>query len=215
MLISTQAHFVFIANSKTASTSIEQVLSPHADVVVAGTAQRKHMTLREALAHCAPFTSGADPAQFFKFGVMRDPMDWIGSWFRYRRGNRVDEPLPRHMDFAEFWALQDWNFRRGDGRPHLQGDMFLSGDGRVLADVIIPYHRLEPMLAEICAILGIASALPRKNVSRLKEIGDIPTQLQQGLRDFYAADYALFEQLDKINASGLAALRAGGSFAAP
>ncbi len=212
MLISTQEHFVFIANSKTASTSIEQILAPHADVVMAGTAQRKHMPLRAALAECEPFASGADPARYFKFGVMRDPLDWIGSWFRYRRGNRVDEPLPRHMSFAEFWALQDWNFRRGDGRAHLQRDMFLADDGRVLADVIIPYHRLEPLLGEICAILGIDHALPRRNVSRLKETGDIPASLQRELRDFYEADYALFGQLDEINAGGLAALRAGRGF---
>lgn len=216
MLISTGKRFVFVANTKTASTSIEELLRPHADIVLQGNPQRKHMPLARALRDEAPFANGADPASYFKFGVMRDPLEWIGSWFRYRRGNQVAAPLPPEMDFAAFWQQADWNLRRGDGSRYLQSDLFLDHDGQLLADVIIPYDQLDTMMTILGTALGLPALLPRSNVSALTDTGPLPPELRDEMRTFYASDYALLERLDQINASGLARLRAGlGGFAAP
>jgi len=81
-------------------------------------------------------------------------------------------------------------------------------DGRVLADVIIPYDRVGEMFGEICDALGVAQPLERRNVSRLGDAGDIPAALRAGMREFYAQDYALLARLDEINAAGMARLRA-------
>jgi hypothetical protein len=147
MLIGIERKFVFVANTKTASTSIETALAPVSEIAFKGSPQRKHVSLHAAIeAHPEIFAQpGQWPRFFFKFGVMRDPLDWIGSWFRYRKSNEVDSPLPPEMSFAEFWERQDWNFRRADGRPNLQRDKFCGPQGKVLADVIIPYDRLSPM----------------------------------------------------------------------
>lgn len=226
MLISTVKRFIFVANTKTASTSIEQVLRPHADIVLAGTPRRKHIFLRDALATCAPFVpdpssqteheTGHRPEQYFKFGVMRDPLDWISSWYRYRRGNEVESPLPEGLTLADFWARQDWNIQRADGSRYLQSDAFLAADGTVLADVIIPYHRLNEMFARICGPLGVVATLPHENVSQMKEPGDIAAGLNEEMRAFYATDYALLARLDEINARGMEQLLSGaGTFTRP
>ena len=209
MLIGIERKFVFVANTKTASTSIETALAPVSEIALKGTPQRKHMTLHAAIeAHPEIFTQpGQWPRFFFKFGVMRDPLDWISSWFRYRSSNKVDSPLPAGMSFAEFWEQQDWNFRHADGRPFLQREMFCGPQGRVLADVIIPYPRLGEMFGTVCDGLGVQRPLPRENVSKKREAGPIPETLQRELRAFYAEDYALWERLDTINAAGMAWLR--------
>jgi len=206
MLIGLERKFVFVANTKTASTSVESALGPVSEVVLAETPEQKHMPLHAAIeAHPEIFAQpGQWPRFFFKFGVMRDPLDWIDSWFRYRKSNRVESPLPPQMSFAEFWEQQDWNFRRADGRPYLQRDMFCGPQGKVLADVIIPYHRLPEMFALICDALGVAHALPRKNVSRLRKRAEIPPALEDRLRVHYAEDYALLDGLDRINPGGMA-----------
>jgi len=218
MLISVEKRFLFVANTKTASTSIEQVLRPYAEIRRGGHPERKHTPLARALEiYDFMFADPAhDPASYFKFGVMRDPIDWITSWFRYRKGNDVEAPLPADMDFADFWARADWNIKRADGSPHLQRDMFCGDDGAdggadddtVLADVIIPYDRVGDMFAEICTLLGIEHPLQRRNVSRLDDAGAIPKALRAEMRDFYARDYALFERLEQINAAGMARLAA-------
>ncbi len=210
MLISVEKRFLFVANTKTASTSIEQVLAPYAEIRRGGTPARKHVSLHEVMqAYDFMFAQDEhDPARYFKFGVMRDPVDWITSWFRYRKGNDVEAPLPPDLDFSGFWARKDWNIEHADGTPNLQRDMFCAPDGRVLADVIIPYDRVGAMFGEICAALGVGQPLERRNVSRLGDAGDIPAALRAAMREFYAEDYALLARLDEINAAGMARLKA-------
>lgn len=214
MLIGVEKRFVFVANSKTASTSIEAALMRHAEIHRGGTPQRKHIRLREALRDY-DFLFGQPayaPGTFFKFGVMRDPVDWIQSWYRFRQGNEVNHAIPRTMSFAEFWAKADWNryFKTEDGRAKRhQRHHFTAWDGTVLADYIIPYHALGDHFGKICDALGVDSPLPRKNVSKGPATPpEIDDALLAEMRDFYAEDYALFDRLDEINAAGLERLQA-------
>lgn len=213
MLIGSRHRFIFVANTKSASTAIERALKPHAEIHHGGTPARKHIALAAALEEYADLFArpGMGAEAFFKFGVMRDPVDWIGSWFRYRKRKGARNPLPPAMSFAEFWARGDWNIIRRDGRRNLQHRLFTAADGTVLADVIIPYHRLAELFPTICAHLGVRAAPERRNVSREPaETVEIPPRLREELRDFYAEDYALFERLDAINAAGMARLTGRG-----
>lgn len=210
MLISTEKKFVFVANTKTASTSIEHTLMDYSEIHRGGSPARKHIGLHQAYKIYDFLFSqpGHTHDKYFKFGVMREPMDWIGSWFRYRKGNTVDSPLPKDMDFEAFWASKDWNIMRPDGWKYLQRHLFCDPQGAVLADMIIPYHKLGKEFGKICDVFGIASPLPRKNVSQLKDTGVIPEHLKEEMRDFYKWDYQLWGQLDEMNAIGLEKLRA-------
>jgi hypothetical protein len=211
MLISTEKKFVFIANTKTASTSIEHALMDYAEIHRGGSPARKHIGLYQAYNIYNFLFSQPDhtPDQYFKFGVMRDPLDWIGSWYRYRKGNNVESPLPRGMDFEAFWERKDWNIMRPDGWKYLQRHLFCAPQGgEVLADVIIPYHKVGEEFGKICDAFGIESPLPRKNVSELRDAGFIPAHLEDEMRDFYDADYRLWNRLDEINAVGMEKLMA-------
>jgi hypothetical protein len=81
--------------------------------------------------------------------------------------------------------------------------MFCSPNGELLMDVIIPHHRLDEMLGNICESLKIKNSLAQQNVSLLKDAKDIPETLKNEMTEFYAKDFALFEQLDEINAVGM------------
>ncbi len=211
MLIGVKKKFVFVANTKAASTSIEKALMPHAEIHHAGTPARKHVPLRQAPALYPEVFRGKEGkpvlAKFFIFGVMRDPIDWLGSWFRYRKGNKVDSPLPADMSFEAFWERRDWNIAKPNGVRFLQRHLFCADDGRVLADVIIPYERLGAMFGEICDCLDIESPLPRENVSSLSDF-EVPASIEAAVREHLAPDYALRARLDAINEKGMARLRA-------
>ena len=211
MLIGVRNRFVFIANSKTASTSIEHSLVGHAEIQRGGGPQRKHIYLRDALSEY-DFLFGRDGygiESFFTFGVMRDPVSWIQSWYRYRCGNKVESPLPAGMSFGEFWALNDWNRTMLQGVPRLQSYFFTDKAGASIVDYIIPYSQLADHFTTICEGLGIKSPLQSKNVSKVKgrEIAIAP-ELAEEMRTFYAEDYALMAQIPQINAVGLAKLKA-------
>lgn len=210
MLISKRHKFLFVANTKAASTSIEAILAPHAEIPGPPGPKGKHLPLariRQDFRHVfdAP---GQSFDSFFRFGVMRDPMDWILSWFRYRKGNAVEAPLPAEMTFEDFWQTCDWNIRDDKGAPYSQGRIFLDAAGTPLADVIIPYHLLDAMLPPVLAALGISAPVPRLNVSEIpRDKARIPAHLRDEVYAHYAADYALYDRLAALNAAGLARLR--------
>jgi hypothetical protein len=211
MLIGVKKRFVFIANSKTASTSIEHSLVGQAEIQRGGGPQRKHIYLRDALPEY-DFLFGRDGygiESFFTFGVMRDPVSWIQSWYRYRCGNKVESPLPAGMSFGEFWALNDWNRTMLQGVPRLQSYFFTDKAGASIVDYIIPYSQLANHFTTICEGLGIKTPLQSKNVSKVKsrEIAIAP-ELAEEMRVFYAEDYALMGNIPQINAVGLAKLKA-------
>ena len=204
MLIGVEKRYVFVANSKTASTSIEDALINHAEIHRGGAPQRKHIPLAEAIrTYGFLFDQPAyAPQTFFKFGVMRDPIGWIQSWFRYRKGNQTAAPLPAEMTFPEFWARKDWNLRLPDGSKRLQSRFFSDAEGRLIADYIIPYDAIETHFDLIC------TRLPQKNVSKIRASSEppLPEALLEEMRAYYAEDYALLARLPEINAAGLARL---------
>lgn len=209
MLIGVRKRFLFVANTKAASTSIEGAIGPHAEVSCPGGPQGKHLPLAKVRHQYGfIFSNPAYPfGDFFKFGVMRDPLEWIGSWYRYRKGNKVNVPLPKDMDFAGFWEQGDWNVRRRDGTPYQQSDMFCNHRGEVMTDLIIPYHRLDEVLPRVLSGLKIRVQLPHLNVSALRDTGDlIPESLLPTLRAHFARDYAIFDSLDDKIEAGLARL---------
>ena len=210
MLISKRHKFLFVANTKAASTSIEAILAPYAEISGAPNSRGKHLPLariREEFRHVFD-EAGQSFDTFFRFGVMRDPFDWILSWFRYRRGNKVEAPIPPDMTFEDFWRASDWNIRDENGAPYSQGRIFLDAAGNPLADVIIPYHLLDIMLPPVLTALGISAEVPHLNVSKIgRDKASIPTHLRQEVHAHYAADYALYNQLPNINAAGMDRLR--------
>ena len=210
MLIGVRKRFVFVANSKTASTSIESLLVKHAEIARAGTPARKHIRLRDVFAEY-DFLFGRPehaPARFFIFGVMRDPVDWLQSWFRYRKRPKAAHPLPADMSFCDFWDAGDWTIRHPDGRPHLQSDYFTDSAGQVVADYIIPYETLATHLERICAGLGVHGTLPTLNVTPQRDLDStVSARVDREMQAHYAADYALFSRLEEINQEGQRRLR--------
>ncbi|WP_323034659.1 sulfotransferase family 2 domain-containing protein [Pararhodobacter sp.] len=210
MLIGVRKRFVFVANTKTASTSIDSVLCLHAEIMRAGSPERKHMKLGAIAAEYGFLFRNPkfNFDTFFKFGVMREPLSWINSWYRYRRGNNVDSPLRADMTFEEFWHARDWNTQREGGKKYLQSNFFVDAEGKNLADVIIPYERMNDYIPEIFAALKVSGTLPRQNVSEVRETPlHLSPELRAEMLDFYAPDYEIYNQLDQINAVGMEKLR--------
>lgn len=209
MLISVEKKFIFVANTKAASSSVEHLLLPYSDICCLGTPKRKHIPMKQVLKRY-PFLfeqPAYAPNKFFRFGVMRHPLDWIKSWYRYRKGNKVENPLDADMNFSAFWNQKDWNIIRANGHKYLQRQMFCSNQGELLMDVIIPHHRLSEMLPPIFEHLGIDAPLVQKNKSVLRDAETIDEPLHSEIMEFYARDFQLFHRLDQINAAGMKKLR--------
>ena len=209
MLIGVEKRFIFVANTKAASSAIEAVMARHAEIARPGGPAFKHSTLGMIrFDYRFLFDIPEYPYEsFFCFGVIRDPIEWIGSWFRFRKGNKIEAQLPREMTFREFWQAKDWNIVRADGEPRLQRDMFCNDRGEIMADMLIPHHRLAELFPVVMEGLGLIGDLELRNVSNMRpDKLKIPGDLLEEIRDFYAVDYALLADIDRYVEQGLTRL---------
>lgn len=205
MLISFQKKFIFVANTKTASSSIEAALAPYSDIFLSQDPWEKHQSIYDFSQHNLRLlqSDGHRFEDFFIFGVMRDPIEWIHSWFRYRKGNKVESPLSYNLSFQDFWNKKDWNIQRQNGRKFLQSDLFLAPDGRVMTDMILPYHNLAHEFKQLCASFGIAPKLQKLNESFIRpDHAPLSKKMVSQMQLYYERDYRLLRELDNINSCG-------------
>jgi hypothetical protein len=194
MLIGVKNKFVFIANSKASSTSIETALRKFAEVERGGSPRRKHIQWREAREEYAFLfdCEGHTPERFFRFGVVRDPVSWVVSWYNYRLGSRrVRNALPADMTFEQFWRRDDW-VKRASQRAH-----FVDSDGTCRFDLIVPLDALDRAFPTITRFLGLpAISLPKKNVSRRGGLAveDLEHGMVADIERTYPADLAFHRE---------------------
>lgn len=167
MLLSLTKKFLFIANLKTASTSIERVLSPYAEIRLVQARFGKHQNFSEFAERFKWILSCVNVHDLFIFGVMRDPTDYVLSLYNSHRLDQFrDNPklYTGDMDFARF--ITEWVPKNADQlRP--QFTRFCGVEGRVIANLIISYDRLAEGLRIVAQKLDTNELLnlPRANSS--------------------------------------------------
>lgn len=189
MLIGVRNRFVFVANPKSGSTSIESALRDQAEIWRGGSPQRKHTrwsVVRKEYAFLFDQPAYA-PRTFFRFGVIREPADWIRSWYNYRLGLGQ---LAENPAFEQFWKRPDWV------KKISQIEYFTEGDDRCTFDLLIPQEHLDEALPLVCRRLGLKMhKTPHRNVSRNPFARDqIPARLADEINAHYAGDFAAYRQ---------------------
>lgn len=85
LLVFSRQKLVLLSVPKTGSTAYEDALAPHASMVVRAPPDLKHAPVFRYNRFFRPMVErfvGHDTAVV---AVMRAPVDWLGSWYRYRR----------------------------------------------------------------------------------------------------------------------------------
>ena len=152
MIISGRHNFLFISVPKSASTTMRRTLSPHSDIVYDSSAHisklpySPHITLQE---FTTEFHELAD-FDFFKFTVIRNPIDRLISGFKYKQRPATLNPLhPRHLpaqlrsnSFEYLCFLRDQGFSTTADRQRW-------GWGSKDYDVVLKLETLEQDLARL------------------------------------------------------------------
>src|SRR5687768_15319117 len=151
MLISLSRKFIFVANLKTASTSIEIALRPYAEICLLEAHWGKHSPLQHIISTFSWIWSLESNAyaKYFVFGVVRDPIDYMLSLYNSHTSIRL-KPYPAlysgEMTFKQFiqiWVPRNWF------QAEPQVERFLRPDGQLGAHYLISYERLPKGLAFI------------------------------------------------------------------
>ncbi|GGY51213.1 sulfotransferase family 2 domain-containing protein [Parvularcula lutaonensis] len=199
MLISLKRRFVFIANLKTASTSIERVLARHAEVALVQSRFGKHMGLTSVLDRFG-FLFAEEPFErFFSFAVMREPAERLLSLYRshqHEQFNGRPSLSTKGMSFEAF--LDDW-LPANQAQAESQSSLLLDKRGRASLTRIIRFEDLDRAFPAVRRDIGlpwpIGTRLPRLNPSAAPSIG-ISDDARARIAALYPEDTALYAALD-------------------
>ena len=191
MLIFWRQRLVVLATPKTGSTSLHAALESLADVAVIRPAALKHTSAAAYRASLAPWLQAQAGAPFRTVALIRDPRDWLGSWFRSRRfdasEHEHDHPADPVLDsFDAFVAAH-----LSDAPPPVAdvGSQAAFLDGGV--DRLFRYEQFETFTDYLEGALDCELVLPRLNDPPDADVTLSPAT-ETRLRAARAADFALF-----------------------
>lgn len=104
MLVFWKEKIVLLAVPKTGTTAIETALSPHASMIVSDPPELKHAPVYRYNRFFRPMFEKACKAELETFALMREPISWLGSWYKYRQRPFLDgKPnSTANMSFDDF-----------------------------------------------------------------------------------------------------------------
>ena len=189
-----KANLAFISVPKTGSTAYEIAMRPHADIVF--TKRLKHMTAGKFHNRFRPFLEETYNRQPELVAIMRNPIDQIRSWYKYRSPERLgmeDRHSTRGMSFDEYVleVISDEPAPcAGIGTQY--GFLTVRGDTPV--DHLFAYEHQPLIRGFLEERLGTALNLKEKNVSP-----DIPApispEVEARLRKARAKEFALYDRI--------------------
>ena len=198
MLLFWKAKLVVLAVPKTGTTALEEALLPHADAAILNPPEKKHVTARRWRAQLAPFFENKGARRLETMAVIREPVDWLKSWHRYRaRPEIAGSPASTAgMDFDRF--VEGW---LSDPEPEFarvgrQSRFVSDAAGAVIVDHLFRYEALDEAVAFLKQRLNQPLDLPRRNVSPPADVSLSPG-LEKRLRREAAVDFALWESLSR------------------
>lgn len=194
MLVFWRQGLVFLATPKTASTAIESALAPHAAVVILRPPHLKHANMQKYQRQLAPFLGDAGLEKLATCALMREPLDWLGSWYRYRqRPEEVPEKSTRRLSFDDFvqayCQAEPPEFAKVGSQAN-----FLAPEGLRRVDHVFRYEAMPAFLRFLEQRLGMPIALPVENVSPKADLV-LSGQVEAGFRRHAARDLALYAGL--------------------
>ncbi|WP_306372426.1 sulfotransferase family 2 domain-containing protein [Roseovarius albus] len=85
-----KAKLVFLSVPKTGSTAYQEALAPHAAFVINHPPELKHSPVYRYNRFFRPMIDRFIGENLDIVAVMREPIDWLGSWYRYRQRPDLD-----------------------------------------------------------------------------------------------------------------------------
>jgi Sulfotransferase family len=194
MLVFWEQRLAFLATPKTGSTAIAAALESLASVSIQRPPLLKHTTVHRYRRFIGPYLEAASKDSFTLVALMREPTDWLGSWYRFRQRDETEPAKStRDMSFDDF--VRAWC---QDPRPDFADvgsqERFLRPRQGVGVDRLFRYEAIGTFVHFLEDRLGCEVILPRLNVSP-EGATDLSPATKDLLREVAAEDFALYATL--------------------
>lgn len=204
MIAAPQHGLVFLAMTKCASTAIEDELFEYAQIVTRKNPTLKHMHYRGFKRFIGPMLHrhGHPRRSYEVVCVMREPISWLHSWWRYRgRPQLANAEGPRRRNytgditfeqFVQAYIAQNETYATSIGRQA----NFVRGpnDQMVGVDRLFRYEELGAFVDYASERIGRPLTLDKVNVSPKTKLR-LPRSTRRELQEFLATEYYIYETL--------------------
>ncbi len=194
MLVFAKARLVFLSVPKTGTTAWERALSGHADIIVRNPPLLKHSPIfRYNRFFRQPFEKFI-ASEMDVLAVVREPISWLGSWYRYRQrdflaGKRTSTA---DMSFDEFVEAYLHNPQPEFANVGSQAKFLEPTGNGTCATHVFRYTDQAGLKQFLEARLETTLETEAYNVSPQADLV-LDEVTEQRLRKRYARDFALWE----------------------
>lgn len=198
MLVFWNKKLVFLSVPKTGTTAIEDALAPSADMVISNPPELKHAPVYRYNRFFRPmFERACNVDDLELMAVMREPVSWLASWYRYRRRDfmRGHRNSTHDVSFDAF--VQE--YMKGDKKAPFanvgsQAKFLEPRPNGVKVDHLFRYEDQPKLIAFLEKRLDQHISLERKNTSPTAPL-DLPKKTLSKLHRKCAAEFELYESI--------------------
>ncbi len=141
--------------------------------------------------------SAGELSDLFKFAFVRNPYDWLFSWYKFRQRDELSDPEHCHHNrYAGGQSFDEFMLSYNKNQIFMkQSDFLYSHQGEKLVDYVGRYERVQKDFEQVCQRLHIPlESLPQINVS--KGSGSVVGQMSAATRNIinqtFRRDFELF-----------------------
>jgi hypothetical protein len=193
--------FVFLATTKSGSTSIETAFMKHSQMILQKPPAIKHTTYAGFQRFLQPFlnSKGFPRESYEVVCVFREPIDWLSSWWRYRSREKLANPTdPKHRNYTGEVSFEHFAraYMEGSerfakvGRP---SKFVRPRSGQAEMDRIFRYDRLDLLVDFLCEKVGEEVEVGSANTSPERSFS-LSEECEIELREFFAPEYRIYER---------------------
>lgn len=196
MLVFWDEKLVLLSVPKTGTTALQAALAPQAAIVMRYPPQLKHSPVTRYRRFLQPLLQqGGGATEVETMALVRNPIDWLGSWYRYRARDEIaGQPnSTQGISFDDFVT----EYTRGKPAPFAnvgsQAKFLTLGNGSVGVTHLFRYEAMDQVLAFLADRLGRdAITLKQRNVSPQMPL-TLSQHVQERLRARCEAEFAIWQ----------------------
>lgn len=197
MLVFWEQKLVLLSVPKTGTTALEGAFSPHAALILRNPPPLKHAPIYRYRRFLKPLLvqgGGADESALKTIAVVREPVSWLSSWYRYRHR----DALIGHPNSTRGISFDDFVLEYVKGKPApfaevgSQAKFLTAGDDGMVVDHLFRYEAQDKVLNFLNTALGTSVTTHPRNVSPVMDTPLSPHVLEK-LREKRAEEFVVWE----------------------
>lgn len=169
-------------------------MAPYCDIIFTQSPTVKHMQLRKFERFIRPYLTSINQTQIETTCLFREPIDWLGSWYRYRRrpalsghANSTDG-----ISFDQFVASYLSQSPKPFAKVGRQSKFVTQKGGGIGIDHLYKYDHFEDFLTFLSTRFDQPLQVPRLNTSPELPL-ELSAELHSQLETDLTLDFEIYE----------------------